>query len=332
MWGMNTLDTQSVCARNSLESANDQTQERSFHLPDPVISSAQRSGVRSKWSGPGPFRAHTSTWGVMLENPLLYEVIKLDILLQLQCCHPWTAQKEKDHWPDCPRQEVSVKEPGSFLFYLPPHPQFPPPTYTFVLQNPFISWFPFPQPISIEATYLIWFYWRSQKWLTFTFNNFYSKGFPVFNHNLCANGANYDVFIEVDLLPWLRLSEIQILMKSCLGMQDLGRRAWTFLAYPRVKKGPLKLARLRLGNFGFYRGNLDIWHLAHLNSGLITSHVLIKNITITKDPTDFYSGSRSEDWFESSPEKDACVGCLVTTDGLALLAELKVVISKVGFK
>ena len=33
----------------------------------------------------------------------------------------------------------SVKEPCSFIFYLHPHPHFPPPTYTFVLQNPFIS-------------------------------------------------------------------------------------------------------------------------------------------------------------------------------------------------
>ena len=99
-----------------------------------------------------------------------------------------------------------------FLYILSP----PTHTYIFVLQNQFISWFPFPQPISIEAIYLSWFDWRSQKWLTFTFNIIYSKGFPVFNHNLCANGANYDVFIELDLLPWLRITEIQILMKSCL--------------------------------------------------------------------------------------------------------------------
>ena len=33
---------------------------RSFHIPDPVISSAQRPGVHSKWSGSGRFRAHTS--------------------------------------------------------------------------------------------------------------------------------------------------------------------------------------------------------------------------------------------------------------------------------
>ena len=33
----------------------------------------------------------------------------------------------------------SVKEPSSFIFYLPPHPHFPPPTHNFVLQNPFIS-------------------------------------------------------------------------------------------------------------------------------------------------------------------------------------------------
>ena len=33
----------------------------------------------------------------------------------------------------------TVKEPSSFIFYLPQHPHFPPPTYTFVLHNPFIS-------------------------------------------------------------------------------------------------------------------------------------------------------------------------------------------------
>ena len=49
----------------------------------------------------------------------------------------------------------SVKEPSSFIFYLPPHPHFPPPTYTFVLQNPFISWFSFPQPIFVEAFYML---------------------------------------------------------------------------------------------------------------------------------------------------------------------------------
>ena len=32
-------------------------------------------------------------------------------------------------------------------------------------------------------------------------NFIYSKGFPVFNHNLCVSGANYDVFIEFYLPP-----------------------------------------------------------------------------------------------------------------------------------
>ena len=40
--------------------AYDQTQMLSFHLPDPVISIAQRSGVRSKWAGSGRFRVDTS--------------------------------------------------------------------------------------------------------------------------------------------------------------------------------------------------------------------------------------------------------------------------------
>ena len=64
-------------------------------------------------------------------------------------------------------------------------------------------------------------------WLTFNFNNIYSKDSPFLTIN---NGANYDVFIELDLLPWLLLSELQILMKSCLCMQDLGRRAQTLLS------------------------------------------------------------------------------------------------------
>ena len=42
-------------------------------------------------------------------------------------------------------------------------------------------------------------------------------------------------------------------------MQDLGRRAQTFLAYPRVKKGPLvNLLDSDWGIFDFIGGNLGI--------------------------------------------------------------------------
>ena len=49
------------CALN-LSALDDKTQVR---LNGPAISSTQWTGVRSKWSGPGRFRAHTSNWVVM---------------------------------------------------------------------------------------------------------------------------------------------------------------------------------------------------------------------------------------------------------------------------
>ena len=99
------------------------------------------------------------------------------------------------------------------------------PDIHFCPPKPFHFLISIPQPIFFEFFYIWWFFWKSQKWLAFTFSIFYSKRFPVFDHNLCASGANYDVFIELDLLPWLWLSEIQTLLKFCLGMQNVGRRA-----------------------------------------------------------------------------------------------------------
>ena len=62
----------------------------------------------------------------------------------------------------------------------------------------------------------------------------YSKGFPVFVNNLYANVANSNVYIEFDLLPWVRLSEMQLLMESWLSMQYLGQREQTQVELERL--------------------------------------------------------------------------------------------------
>ena len=86
------------------------------------------------------------------------------------------------------------KETKFFHTFSPPNTHFPPKTCISVLPKPVLSLFQFPQTICIDALFIGWFIWRSQKWLTFTSNIFYSKGFPVFHHNLCANGANCNVY------------------------------------------------------------------------------------------------------------------------------------------
>ena len=85
----------------------------------------------------------------------------------------------------------------------------------------FHCWSPFPQRITIDALYICWFYWRNQKWLTFTSKVTYNKWFPGFKYNLSANGENCNVYIDNDLLPWLRFSEKQILWKNFLGKQNI---------------------------------------------------------------------------------------------------------------
>ena len=94
-------------------------------------------------------------------------------------------------WFFCCRE---CKETKFFHIFSPPNTHFPPKTCISVLLKPFLSLFQFPQTICIDALFIGWFIWRSQKWLTFTSNIFYSKGFPVFHHNLCANGANCNVY------------------------------------------------------------------------------------------------------------------------------------------
>ena len=49
---------------SALESSSNQTRVPSCARNCSVISSAQWTGLRSKWSGPGWFRAHASTWEV----------------------------------------------------------------------------------------------------------------------------------------------------------------------------------------------------------------------------------------------------------------------------
>ena len=86
----------------------------------------------------------------------------------------------------------SEKEPSSIIIQFPHTLIFPPQTFLFSITLSYPD-FHSPQPISIEALYICWFSWRSQKWLTLIFNIVYSKIFPVFRHNLCANGANNDL-------------------------------------------------------------------------------------------------------------------------------------------
>ena len=85
----------------------------------PQLSSA-REGHKNKF-----IETHTHT------NKLKKLNIKKKFCALFYCLH--------FHFKCCLFCAGSVKKPSSFIFYLPPHPHFPPPTYTFVLQNPFIS-------------------------------------------------------------------------------------------------------------------------------------------------------------------------------------------------
>ena len=99
-----------------------------------------------------------------------------------------------------------------------------------------------PSKTSHPSTYLHWCSLYVVVFLTMSavvdirFHFFYGKEFAVFFNNLCANGANNYAYIELALLPWIRISEMQLLMINCISMQDTGQREPTQVELDRCQR------------------------------------------------------------------------------------------------